>query len=87
MFSVSMIVISIILFENSYKKENKSLAIFGIEVLILAITNLALMYLYIMKKEIFMICYFEFYYGGYFVLYNKIYSDIYKIEKAILQRK
>ena len=53
-FSVSMIVISIILFENSYKKENKSLAIFGIEVLILAITNLALMYLYIMKKEIFM---------------------------------
>lgn len=59
-FSVSMIVISIILFENSYKKENKSLAIFGIEVLILAITNLALMYLYIMKKEIFMIAILSF---------------------------
>ncbi len=54
-FSVSILVISIILFENSYKRENKSLAIFGIEILILAIINIALMYVDIMNNELFMI--------------------------------
>ena len=53
-FSVSILVISIILFESSYKRENKSLTISGLEVLVLAIVNIVLMYIYIMKNEIFM---------------------------------
>lgn len=45
-FSVTVLVISIILFEKSYKKENGSIAIFGIETLIVALTTLFIPYLY-----------------------------------------
>lgn len=45
-FSVTLIVLTIILFEYSYKKENGNICIHGIESLILAIVTLLFTYLY-----------------------------------------
>lgn len=47
-FSLGLLVIAIIIFEISYKKDNGSLCIHGIEVLILAIITLFLIYIYSM---------------------------------------
>ena len=53
-FSVAILIFSIILFENAYKRENKSLGVFGIEILVLAISNIGLLYVCIMNDIIFM---------------------------------
>lgn len=45
-FSLGLLIIAIILFECSYKKDNGNLCIHGIEVLILAIITLFLIYIY-----------------------------------------
>lgn len=45
-FSLGLLTIAIIIFEYSYKKDNGSLSIHGIEVLILAIITLFLVYIY-----------------------------------------
>lgn len=45
-FSFGLLIIAIILFEYSYKKDNGNLCIHGIEILILAIITLFLIYIY-----------------------------------------
>lgn len=45
-FSIGLLIVSIIIFEYSYKKDNGGLCINGIEVLILAIITLFLIYIY-----------------------------------------
>lgn len=50
-FSMLLIVITIIIFEVSYKKDSGSLCIYGIEILVLAILTLVLPTLYSIQKE------------------------------------
>lgn len=45
-FSISLLVVAIIIFEYSYKNDNGNMCIHGIEVLILAIITLFLIYIY-----------------------------------------
>lgn len=50
-FSILLIVITIIIFEVSYKKDSGSLCIYGIEALVLAVLTLGLPTLYSIQKE------------------------------------
>ena len=47
--------VAIILFETAYKRERKSLALYGIEMLVIAIANLGLLYVCIMNADKFML--------------------------------
>ena len=50
-FSMVMLIIAIIVFEIAYKKESGKYAIHGIEILILAFTTMALLYINLMWQE------------------------------------
>ena len=54
-FSVSILIIAIFLFEKSYKMENKKIALYGIEVLSIAICTIALLYVCIISQNIFLL--------------------------------
>lgn len=78
-FSIGLVIFSIILFEISYKKENGNLAIHAIETLILAIFTLFSIYIYtIYLKEfhmyvtIFSLLFAIYYVGKAIVIYQKM---------------
>ena len=50
-FSLTLIAISIIIFESAYSKDDGGFAIFGIETLVVAIITLVSIYIYILHKE------------------------------------
>lgn len=54
-FSLLMLAITIILFENAYNKDNDEKAIIGIEFLSISIITLILIYAYILYKDMFVI--------------------------------
>lgn len=53
-FSLTLIAVSIIMFENAYSKDSGTLTLYGIEILITAIISLISIYVYIINKDIFM---------------------------------
>ena len=53
-FSLTLIAVSIIIFENAYSKDSGTLTLYGIEILITAIISLVSIYVYIINKDIFM---------------------------------
>ena len=52
-FSLTIIAIAIIVFENAYNKDSGKTALFGIETFIVAIATLVSIYIYILHKEMF----------------------------------
>ena len=54
-FSVSVLVIAIFLFERAYKKENKEIVAYGIELLAIAFFTITLLYICIINQEVFLI--------------------------------
>ena len=73
-FSISLIVVTIIIFEKAYKKDNDTIAIFGIETLLLAIITLISMYIFKIYPEKYML----------FIVCFGILFDIYYIIKSIV---
>ena len=69
-FGFSILIIAIIVFEKAYQKDSNKYIIYGIEILVLAITTISLIYVNIMYKEKFIlitsICslFFSIYYVG-----------------------
>ena len=67
-FSITSLLISIVLFEKAYKKDSGEIAIYGIEMLILAIVTLSLIYINLMfsSRYVFIVnsisCIFAIYY-------------------------
>ena len=67
-FSITSLLISIVLFEKAYKKDSGEIAIYGIETLILAIITLTLIYINLMfsSRYVFIVnsisCIFAIYY-------------------------
>lgn len=54
-FSLSLIAIAIILFENAYNKDSSKIALFGIEIFCFAIITLISIYIFILHKDLFLI--------------------------------
>ena len=50
-FSIAILAIAIVLFEVAYQKGNSSLAVYGIETLILAFATMALLYINLMWSD------------------------------------
>ncbi len=77
-FSIGLIVLTVIIFEISYKKENGNLCIHGIECLVVAIFMLFSTYLYTMyMKEFYM----------YVSIFAYIMAIYYAIKSIIIYRK
>ena len=55
-FSITSVIMAIFMFERAYKKQSKTLAVHGIEILCVAIVTIALLYVSILKAEIFLQC-------------------------------
>ena len=53
-FSISILFIAIFLFEKSYKKEDRKIAIFGIETLFIAFSTMVLLYIDIINSKIYL---------------------------------
>lgn len=84
-FSISILLISIVFFEYSYKKDNGKTAIYGIEILVLAITTLASIYILDIWKEEFSIfiaifsgVFCIYYFIKTYYIYKKMKKDYYK---------
>ena len=73
-FTLSILAISISLFELSYKKESKKIVLYGIECLVISFATMALLYICIINSEIFLIS----------VLVMAEISIIYYIVKSII---
>ena len=89
-FSILTLIISIILFEKSFKNSNRNLCIHGIEILILAVITLFAIYIYSLFVDRFklIICSTSFAFGIYYVvksilIYNKLRKNYYKNENDI----
>lgn len=77
-FSIALIVLTVIIFEVSYKKENGNLCIHGIEALVIAIFMLFSTYLYTMyMKEFYM----------YVSIFAYIMAIYYAVKSIVIYRK
>ena len=84
-FSMSILIIAILLFEYSYKDNNGKIAIYGIETLLVAIFTLSAIYLLEIYKESFsiVICIFSSIFTIYYLIksiriYRKMKKEYYK---------
>ena len=73
-FSISVLVIAIFLFERAYKKENKKIVAYGIELLAIAFFTIALLYICIINPEIFLLS----------ILVMSIISMVYYLIKSLV---
>lgn len=84
-FSIGVLIGAIVLFEYSYKKDDGKVAIYGIEVLVVAILTLASIYILDISKEkfqmilsIFSITVALYYLGKGIVIYQRMKKEYYK---------
>lgn len=84
-FSMSVLIIAILLFEYSYKDENGKIAIYGIEVLAVAIATLSSIYLLEFYQNTFqiVICIFSlvfviYYMVKFFMIFRRMKKEYYK---------
>ena len=89
-FSILILLIAIILFENSFKNSNMNLCIHGIEILILAIVTLSSIYIYsiFVERFKFIIASVSFIFAIYYILksifkYIKLRKNYHKNENDI----
>lgn len=77
-FSMCLIVITIILFEKAYEKDSSELAVYGIEILIVALSTLFMQYVYFYQDDTFIKLY---------MLIPLIFALYYVIKSTILAAK
>ena len=86
-FSMSAIIVTVVIFEKAYKKDSNKLTLFGIELLMLSIVTLLTMYVYsyLNAKYIYIINAVSMIFGTYYV--GKCIVIYEKMKKSFLNKK